>query len=227
MDKKSILIVAAHPDDEILGCGGTVARLVHSGWEGHVLVLGEGVTSRDPQRDQARRADEIDRLRQQMISANRIIGVSDVTAKDLPDNRFDTVPFLDIVKIIEEERERVRPSMIFTHYEKDLNIDHRITHRATLTAARPHTDQTLREIHSYYIPSSSEWNPPHVFTPDVFFDISETVEQKITALKEYRQEMRPHPHPRSLDHVRLLARYYGVIAGLEYSEPMKSIRVLR
>ena len=227
MNKKSILIVAAHPDDEILGCGGTVARLVKEGWQAHVLVLGEGITSRDQQRERKRREDEINRLRQQMTSANRIIGVTDVTAKDLPDNRFDTVPFLDIVKIIEEERERVGPNMIFTHYEKDLNIDHRITYRATLTAARPHTDKALREIYSYYIPSSSEWNPPHGFTPDVFFDISKTVEQKLTALKEYREEMRPAPHPRSLDHVRLLASYYGVIAGLEFSEPMKSIRVLR
>ena len=160
--------MAAHPDDEILGCGGTVARLINGGWEAHTLILGEGITSRDTHRNREQRQNEIDQLRKQMTKANQKIGVTNVVSKDLPDNRFDTVPLLDIVKMIEEVKDRVAPDIIFTHYDKDLNIDHRITHLATLTAARPHADKAIKEIYSYYIPSSSEWNPPHVFSPDVF-----------------------------------------------------------
>ncbi|MBS3097428.1 PIG-L family deacetylase [Candidatus Woesearchaeota archaeon] len=222
-----ILIIAAHPDDEIIGCGGTAARLAKEGNKIYTLILGEGITSRDKKRYSKNRVREIKELKKQLSRANKIIGVKEVFTYDLPDNRFDTVPLLDIVKIIEEIKNKVKPDIIFTHYEKDLNIDHQIVYRAVLTATRPLPQETVKKIYSFEVLSSTEWNYPLSFSPDVFFDIKNTINLKLRAVKEYKSELKEFPHPRSLKGIKLNAEYWGMKAGLNYAEIFKSVRVIR
>jgi len=224
--KRRILVVAAHPDDEILGCGGTIARLVKEGHRVSTLILGEGVTSRDASRDADNRRLDIGKLRQEAVSANRIIGVREVSFCDFPDNRFDTVPFLDIVKTIENMKKRIGPAAIFTHYHGDLNVDHRITYGAVITAARPMRKETVREIYSFEALSSTEWNYPSTFSPDIFFDITGTIGLKLKAMGIYKSELRKFPHPRSLKGVRLSAECWGIKTGLGCAEAFKAARMI-
>lgn len=224
---KKILIVAAHPDDEILGCGGTAARLAKEGNEVYTLILGEGITSRDDTRQRKKREAEIARLKEQINEANGIIGVKEVFAHDFPDNRFDSVPLLDIVKIIEKTKTKIKPDILFTHYEKDLNIDHQITYRAVLTAARPVAGESVKEIYSFEVLSSTEWNYPLGFSPDCFFDISDTIDTKSAAMEKYQYELREYPHPRSLKGIWLNAEQWGMKVGVPYAEAFKTVRSIR
>lgn len=227
MKDKTILIVAAHPDDEILGCGGTVKRLVDDGCTAHTLILGEGITSRDEKRDRDERIVEIEELKKQVNGANRIIGVKNVYLYDFPDNRFDTVPLLDIVKVIEKVKNELQPDIVFTHYGNDLNIDHQITYQAVLTATRPMMGESVKELYSFEVLSSTEWNYPLHFSPDVFFDISDYLEYKIKAMESYRNEIRDYPHPRSLDAILLNAKNNGIKVGLKCAEAFKCVRILK
>jgi len=222
-----ILIIVAHPDDEVLGCGGTIARLIKEGFEVYTLILGEGITSRDNMRDRKRREEEITELKGEAKEANKILGVKEVFFYDFPDNRFDTVPFLDIVKVVEKIKNSINPEIIFTHYERDLNVDHQITYRAVITATRPLKEESVKEIYSFEIPSSTEWRYPLSFSPDIFFDISTTIDIKIRALEKYKTELRKYPHPRSLEGVKLIAKNWGIKVGLEYAEAFKVVRILK
>lgn len=219
-----ILVVAAHPDDEILGCGGTIARLINEGYEAYVVVLGEGVTSRDDKRKKGERIEEIKQLKNQMHEANKIIGVEKVFSLDLPDNRFDSVTFLDIVKKIEKVKNDLNPEIIFTHFENDLNIDHKITYEAVLTATRPMENESVKTIYSFEVPSSTEWSYPLSFSPNVFFDISQTLNKKTEAMSCYKSELREFPHPRSLKAIKLAANVWGLKVGLNYAEAFQLVR---
>ena len=224
---KKILIIAAHPDDEILGCGGTAARLVKQGNEAYSLILGEGITSRDDSRQREKREKEIAQLKKQVHQANEVIGIDEVFTHDFPDNRFDSIALLDIVKAIETIKNKIKPDIVFTHYEKDLNIDHQITYRAVLTAMRPTAEETVKEIYSFEVLSSTEWNFPLSFSPDVFYDITETIDMKVTAMEKYQSELREYPHPRSLKGIRLNAEQWGMKTGLKYAEAFKLVRLIK
>jgi len=224
----NFLVIAAHPDDEVLGCGGTMARHVLAGDQVYCLILGEGITSRYSQPEQAKR--ELEQLKAQVEKTARVIGTKMVFFRDFPDNRFDTVPLLTIVKAIEEVKEEVRPDVIYTHHHGDLNIDHQITFRAVLTACRPAKDETVKEIYSFEVPSSTEWNAPqpqNYFMPNVFVDISDTLDKKIEALKTYRGEIREYPHPRSPEALQAIASRWGSVAGYQAAEAFELIRAMR
>lgn len=227
MKDKTILVVAAHPDDEILGCGGTIKRLVDEGCTAYTQILGEGITSRDEKRDRAEREAEIKDLKKQVHEANRIIGVKEIFLHDFPDNRFDTVPLLDIVKVIERLTNELQPDIVFTHYQNDLNIDHQITYNAVLTATRPIKEECVKELYSFEVLSSTEWNYPLGFSPDVFFDISDYLECKQEAMSVYKSEVRDFPHPRSLEGIKVNAKNRGMKVGYKYAEAFKCVRVLR
>jgi LmbE family N-acetylglucosaminyl deacetylase len=223
---KKILIVAAHPDDEVLGCGGTAVKLVQSGHEIYTLILGEGKTSRYKD-GKTEFSDELKELNKEISLANKVVGAKEVFIRSLPDNAFDSVPLLEIVKEIEAIIEQVKPYVIFTHHAGDLNIDHQLTHRAVLTAARPMKDQCVKEIYAFEVPSSTEWNSfsrETAFIPNVFVDITETIDTKVSAMTEYKSELRKYPHPRSLLHIKELAKINGTKVGLEYSENFILIR---
>lgn len=226
-DIKRVLVVAAHPDDEVLGCGGTVARLAKNGCEVYCLILGTGVTSRYEKNNSQRAAREIKELREQTHAANKIVGVKEVFPHDFPDNQFDSIPVLDIVKVIEKIKNKLKPDTVFTHYEKDLNIDHQMTYKAVITAARPLSNESVKEIYSFEVLSSTEWNYPLSFSPNVFFDISGTIEAKTKAMSQYKSELREFPHPRSLEGAKSNAKVWGMKAGLKYAEAFECVRWIR
>ena len=218
-------MVAAHPDDEVLGCGGLMARFRKEGHAVFTLILGEGIVSRKP--GDGKNRLEIEALKKAALRANRILGVKKVFFRSFPDNKFDTAPMLDIVRAVEEIKKEIKPEIIFTHFARDLNIDHRCAYQAVITAARPLSGEGVREIYSFEVLSSTEWAYPLSFSPDVFFEISRTVDIKLKALKEYKNELRRPHHPRSVEAVKLNARLWGIKTGLEYAEAFKNVRSIR
>jgi len=149
-----LLVLAAHPDDEVLGCGGTMARLAAERAEVHVYILREGVTSRYDSRELA---DEtlLRALQEESREARRLLGVDEVEQHGLPDNRFDAEALLDVIKVVEKLIGRIDPEVIYTHHGGDLNIDHRIVHQAVLVAARPVTSGGIRDVYAWEVPSST------------------------------------------------------------------------
>ena len=223
-----ILVIAAHPDDEVLGCGGTIARLAKEN-QVYIAILGEGVTSRYAQREQAD-PSIVQALRARSRQVAELLGAQDLSMYNLPDNRFDTVPLLDIVKIIEELVARLAPQVIYTHHGGDLNIDHVCVHRATLTATRPMTRDAVKTIYAYEVASSTEWafqKLSPMFQPNVFVDISDTLELKLRAMRLYESEARPFPHPRSPLALQAVAQRWGSVAGLEAAEAFELVRDIR
>jgi len=220
------LVIAAHPDDEILGCGGTIARLAREEYEVYLAILGEGITSRFDRRDQAD-FSQVEALRKNSRKAAELLGAKDIFHYDLPDNRFDTLPLLDMVKLIEGLIEKLAPEVVYTHHGGDLNLDHAVVFRATLTATRPKADCPVREVYAYEVPSSTEWafqQLPPVFAPDVFVDIEDTLELKIKAMGLYESESTTFPHPRSPEALRAVAGRWGSAAGLKAAEAFVLIR---
>ena len=224
-----ILIIAAHPDDEVLGCGGTIARLTNEKKNVYVAILGEGITSRYGQREQA---DQklIEELGNRSRQVSKLLGIKELFLFNLPDNRFDTVPLLDIIKIVEDLVNRLRPGIIYTHHAGDLNIDHAITHRAVLTATRPVENCPVKELYTFELPSSTEWAFSQfkpAFQPNVFVDISATLETKIQAMQIYESEIRHFPHPRSSQVLRAIAERWGSGVGLPAAEAFQLARSIK
>jgi LmbE family N-acetylglucosaminyl deacetylase len=224
-----VLVVASHPDDEVLGCGGTIARLAREQHEVHLAILGEGITSRYQQREAAD-PKLLKNLHECSLKAAQLLGASDTYLYNLPDNQFDTVPLLEVVKIIERLMERLQPQVIYTHHGGDLNIDHALTFRAVLTATRPVAGNSVEQIYAFEVPSSTEWAFGQLqpsFRANVFMDISNTLETKIKAIQAYEDEIRPFPHPRSPEALRAIAKRWGSVAGLEASEAFELVRLIR
>ncbi len=222
------LVIAAHPDDEVLGCGGTIARLADEGQPVFIAILGEGVTSRYDRREQAD-ATEVDGLRERSRQVAAHLGAKDLFSYGLPDNRFDTVPLLDVVKIIEKLVSDLKPGVIYTQHGGDLDVDHSVTFRATLTAARPKAGADVRAVYAYEVSSSTEWAfgqfDPR-FLPQRYVDITATLDRKIEAMRMYESETRPAPHPRSPESLRALATRRGSEVGYHAAEAFSVIREL-
>lgn len=221
----NILVIAAHPDDEVLGCGGTMAKLADLGHNVHILILGEGVTSRYENPADAK-PEELEQLHDQAKKVGMSLGAKEVLLAKLPDNRFDTVPMLDIVKIIEEQVKRIKPEVVYTQHGGDLNIDHLCTFRAVLTATRPMVGSPIKKVLAYRVASSTEWSFEQfepTFKASVFFDISKTLDKKIAAMEMYEGEARTFPHPRSPKALEAEAKYFGSISGLSAAEPFSIV----
>ncbi|MEP6644680.1 MAG: PIG-L deacetylase family protein [Acidobacteriaceae bacterium] len=224
-----VLVIAAHPDDEVLGCGGTMARLAHDGHAVHIAIIAEGITSRHSDRGAAN-AGDLARLHQQAHAAATTVGAKDVVLFKLPDNRLDTIPLLDVTKLVEELIQKLQPEVIYTHHPGDLNIDHGVVHRAVLTATRPLAGQCVRQVYAFEVPSSTEWafqNVEPAFRANVFVDISATLDAKIAALACYESEVRKFPHPRSPEALRAIATRWGSVSGCEAAEAFELIRSIR
>jgi LmbE family N-acetylglucosaminyl deacetylase len=188
--------------------------------------MGEGMTSRHPQRESADK-DRISLLHSHALAAAKKIGVKDVLLHKLPDNRLDTMPLLEVVKLVEKLVEKIRPDAIYTHHAGDLNVDHGVIHRAVLTATRPMAGQLVREIYAFEVPSSTEWSFQGVqpaFRPNMFVDIAATVEAKIAAMACYETEARKFPHPRSAEALRAIATRWGSVCGCEAAEAFELVR---
>lgn len=224
-----ILVVAAHPDDEVLGCGGTLARLAAEGASVSILILANGLTSRadfDADRDAGALQTHHDRARR----AGALLGAKDVSLSGFPDQKMDTVPLLDITQTIEREIARVQPSVVFTQHGGDLNLDHVITFRATLTATRPTKGCPVKKVYAYEVGSSTEWSFQQFeprFQPQVFFDIAGHLETKIAAMQIYESEARSFPHPRSPEAIRAAAMRWGSASGVAAAEAFQLVREIR
>ena len=212
--KKSIVAIFAHPDDEVLGCGGSLALHKSLGDSVHVLILSKGLKSRP------KNAYSFKNFKIQIQNANKVLGVESTKILDYPDNAFDSVNFIDIVKSIESFLDLKKPNIIYTHHVGDINIDHEITHKAVLTASRPTGRSQIKKILSCEVNSSTEWsfNSKFSFSPNYFINIEKTIEHKKRALLEYKNEIRKYPHPRSIDGLEVLAKYRGMQSGLSYAE---------
>lgn len=217
-----VLAVAAHPDDEVLGCGGTLARHAAEGDDVHVLILAEGAAARG-----ASGNAEIEALGDAAIAAAQALGVHPPRLLGLPDNRLDSLDLLDVVRMVEEIVADVSPGVVYTHHQADLNVDHQIAFRAALTACRPQPPSPVRDIYTFETPSNTEWAPPDAsdaFVPRRFVDISATLERKMAALACYETEMRPFPHARSIEAVEALARWRGATVGVPAAEAFDVVR---
>lgn len=225
----NVLVIAAHPDDEILGCGGTSARLVAEGHDVHFAILGEGMTSRHQQPSDAD-SSKLAKLHLQARAAAEKVGVKKIVLEKFPDNRLDTVALLEVVKVVEHLIDKIKPEVIYTHHGGDLNVDHGVIHRAVLTATRPALGQSVREIYAFEIPSSTEWafqRVEPVFRPNVFVEITQTLEAKIAAMECYESERRKFPHPRSPEALRAIAARWGSVAGCAAAEAFELVRSIR
>ncbi len=226
---RTILVVAAHPDDEILGVGGTVAKHVAAGDKVYAIILGEGQTSRGDKRADTSQ-DIVDELHKNTLESAKAVGFEKVFFENFPDNRFDQVDLLDIVKAVEKKIRELRPEIVYTHYSGDLNIDHQYTARAVLTATRPIGDCPVSEIYAFETLSSTEWNYDYsaqpAFCPNVFVDITDYYEKKVQAMKCYVSELCEFPHPRSLEGMAVLSRNRGMSAGMQRAEAFMLIRKL-
>lgn len=220
-----ILVVAAHPDDEILGVGATVAKHKDNGDIVQCLILGEGQTSRFSNREVVEKKI-LDELHTDTLIAAEKIGYDVVEFADFPDNRFDQVDLLEIVKVIEHKINEYRPSIIYTHYMNDLNIDHQYTYRAVITATRPINNCSVKEIYTFETLSSTEWSfgKDNSFTPSVFIDIENYIEVKKEAMRCYSTELCEYPHPRSLEGIDILAKSRGLVIGKRFAEAFECIR---
>lgn len=221
---KIVLIVAAHTDDEVLGCGGTIARHVSEGDVVYAVFMADGVSSRA-------QADHNDLAMRNSAAehARKILGIQENYYLGLPDNRLDSLPLIEAIQRLEPIIHELKPNIIYTHHHGDLNVDHSITHRAVMTACRPVPGHSVREIYAFEVMSSTEWATPFAepFIPNHYVDISSQLTKKLNALRAYEVEMREAPHSRSVDHIAHLAHHRGHTAGVMAAEGFMTVRSLR
>lgn len=226
----NILVVAAHPDDELLGVGGTIAKHVETGDTVYALILGEGQTSRFDRREDAG-TQIVEELHGNTLEADRQVGIKETYFENFPDNRFDSVALLDIVKAVEKRVRELQPEIIYTHHRGDLNVDHQMTYKAVLTATRPMEDCPVKEIYAFETVSSTEWNFAYgddQFAPDMFVRLTEEqFGKKLDGMKKYETELCEYPHPRSLEMLRAVAKRWGGVVGAEYVEAFETVRIVR
>lgn len=230
----SILVIAAHPDDEIIGMGGTLKKLSKTS-DITILFLADGITARKSsghvnvskyeinEYEKERMNHEIDMRKNDAKRALKILGIEKIQFLDFPDNELDTVPFLKIVKEVEKRIITLKPSTIFTHHFNDLNIDHRFAYESTLTAARPLLNSHVNSIISFEASSSTEWRHPYSFRPNIYVNISKELKLKIRALNQYKKEIRKFPHPRSSQTIESVAKRWGSLYGFEAAEAFELI----
>lgn len=226
-----ILVIAAHPDDEVIGQGGTIHRLVQrEACEARAVILGEGMTSRADERVPDDWQDQLTKHKENLKRAAQCVGYSSTGVYDLPDNRFDSIDLLDIIKCVESEIDTFKPDIVLTHHPKDLNIDHRLTCEAVMTATRPMPGWTAPDVLAFETLSSTEWQIPesdYVFQPNVVVALSEQdLKAKQLALEAYDTELRDYPHPRSVRGMEVLARRWGMTVGVEFAEGFRVLRCL-
>lgn len=225
LDPARVLVIGAHPDDEVLGCGATIAKWARGGANVQIAFMADGVGARGlaetgvlvARRDAARRAAQI-------------LGAAEPVFGDLPDNRCDSVPLLDIVRDVEALVQQFQPDTVLTHHAGDLNVDHQRVHEAVMTACRPQKGHPVRTCLFFEVPSSTEWRVPgsgREFAPAWFEDTGATLALKLQALQAYATELRPWPHPRSIQAVEALARWRGATIGCEAAEAFMLGRALR
>lgn len=230
LKNKKIMVVVAHPDDEILGIGASLNLLKNLGAYIKVVILGEGITSRGEKRALKIFEKELKNHKKNILEAQACLKYQELATYNLPDNRFDSIPLLDIIKIVEKEKEKFRPEVIFTHHMGDVNIDHQKTFEAVNVAVRPLESESVKAFICFETLSGTEWIPssdPRKFNPNLFFEIKESnLQNKIDAMNSYDYEKRKFPHPRSEEGIETRAKMWGITIGKKYAEAFQIIRLI-
>jgi len=219
MSKNKILIIAAHPDDEILGCGGSIFQFKKNSLI-KVVFLTNGVSARGNSKK------NIEKRKNECLKLFRHLDIEKPIFFNFPDNQLDKIPLLKIIKKIEKILYSFKPNAVFTHYENCLNIDHKIAYQATITACRPINNTSVKKILSFEIPSSTDWAvyKGKNFQPNYFIDISKVIKKKLEAMNFYKSEIKKYPHSRSLKGIKSLASVRGTSSGLRYAEGFMLVR---
>ena len=223
---KKVLIIAAHPDDDALGCGGTIRKLANQKNKIYAVYFTDGVSARINKKDLKKKIND---RKKNSEKASKILGIKRCIYHSFPDNQLDKIPLLEIIQKIEEQIKKIKPDLILTHFENDLNIDHQIINRAVVTATRPKPNLKLKKILLFETLSSTEWkfsNKTKNFNPNYFVDISKTINQKIKSVKCYKNEIFNWPHPRSEKGVKTLAMFRGQSVGLKFAEAFQLLRIV-
>lgn len=219
-----ILVIAAHPDDEIYGLGGTIAKYCEEGHEVYTLIVTEGCTSQYPGNSTI-----IEQKKEEAKQSNSILGVKEVIFADMPDMKLDTVNHVELNKVIETVIKEINPDIVYTHHKGDANKDHKLIYESTLVAVRPTQWCNIKKLYTYDVPSSTEWGSPmseSVFIPNTFVDIEKYVDLKADAIRKYNSELREYPHPRSVESVEIYDKANGVRVGMKSCEAFCLIREL-
>ena len=231
----NVLIIAAHPDDEILGMGGTISKHTAKKDNVTIIYMATGITARRDtsnseheiksvsKETQKQWQEDIEKLREDAKKSAELLNVNDVKFYDFPDNEMDGIHLLNVVKVIEKEIESLKPDRIYTNHYSDLNVDHKVVFNAVLTACRP-TTYFVNEILSFEVLSSTEWSYPNSFNPNYFINIENHVDKKIDAMKLFESEIRDFPRPRSSENMRSVAMRWGSVAGFKAAEAFEIIR---
>lgn len=225
---KRILVIAAHPDDEVLGVGGTIAKLSLEGNEVYVLIVTDGSSSQYSNNEHL--ADIIKAKSIETKNCAETLGVKKIFYGQLPDMKLDTIPHIEVNKAIEQVVNKIHPDTVFTHFWGDVNTDHQNVFKSTLVAVRPVFGQVVKQLLCYRVPSSTEWTPSKpdtMFSPNVFVDISSVAERKYDAFSQYRTELRDYPHPRSVKYLRETDIANGLQVGLTIAETFMLLREIR
>ena len=234
-----VLVIAAHPDDEVLGMGGTIKKYTRAGHTVKIVIMATGIFARRSKNYLNSTVYSVDKVLEKKMEkqvlmlqkdakkAAKIMGAKDVEFMNFPDNEMDLVSNLEITKKIEKIIKNFNPNIVFTHSQNDVNIDHRILYNTTLTATRPVKKQKINAVYSFEIPSSTEWFFSSNFTPNVFVDISKELSIKKKALSIYKTEIRSYPHPRSLRAINIIAERWGIVSGFNAAEAFCLVRQLK
>lgn len=233
-----VLVIAAHPDDEVLGMGGTITKYVKDGHELKIVIMATGIISRRSskytnstsyqvnEKTIEKMKGQVNALQKDSIKAAKIMGVKNIEFVDFPDNEMDKISNLEITKKIESSIADFRPDVVFTHSQNDINVDHRMIYDATITATRPNSKYQVKKVISFEVPSSTEWYFPAKFSPNIFVDISKELTAKIRALSAYKTEIRDFPHPRSKEGLTVIAKRWGTVSGFSAAEAFCLVRQL-
>ena len=224
---KRVLVIAAHPDDEVLGVGGTVVKLTAQGVECHLLIVTDGSSAQYRDMDDLQAI--IDAKKIETNNCANILGFKSIHYGELPDMRLDVTPHIQINQVIEKVINEIQPDTVFTHFWGDVNCDHQNVYKSTLVAVRPVMGQVVKELYCYRVPSSTEWTPNKadtMFMPNCFVDIEPYAEQKYKAFACYSTELREYPHPRSVQYLRENDKVVGLRVGLLAAEEFVLLRKL-
>ena len=227
MINKKILVVAAHPDDEILGCGGTLIKYQKKGFKIKIIFLSDGESSRAISKKILNKL--IIKRQTQAIKVSKNCKFLKPEFINLPDNKLDSIPIINIIKKIEDEIINFKPGIVFTHSQTDLNIDHQIACKAVTTATRPLSRTFVKSIFCFEVPSSTECNFSEYsnnFKPNYFENITNSINFKLKTLKIYKSEIKQWPHARSLPGIKILSQFRGIQIGVKYAEAFNILRLL-